>query len=91
MSKKYEFQFSENAEKNFASLENDVKKRILKKLVYFERAKEPFSFAKKLIGLEDNFSFRIGDYRVIVSPQDKKTLVILVVLKIGQRREVYNP
>jgi len=91
MLKKYEFQFSGNAEKDFVSLENTLKKRILKKLVYFENSGEPLSFAKKLIGFEDKFSFRIGDYRVIVSPRDKKTLVILVVLKIGHRREVYEP
>ena len=90
MLKKYEFQFSRNAEKGFASLENALKKRILKKLAYFESAGDPLSFAKKLIGFEDRFSFRIGDFRVIVSPQDKKTLVILVVLKIGHRREVYE-
>ncbi len=90
MKKSYKLQFSRNGEKDFSSLEKNLQKRIINKLGFFENSGDPLSFAKKLQGLDDKFSFRIGDYRVIVSPDDKNVLVVLVVLKIGHRREVYE-
>lgn len=90
MKKSYQFQFSRNTDNDFASLEKDLQARILKKLGFFEHSGDPLSFAKKLQGLENRYSFRIGDYRVIVAKKDQGTLVILVVVKIGHRREVYE-
>lgn len=90
MSKSYQFQFSENAEKDFSLLDYVIQKRILNKLEFYEKSNKPFSFAKKLNGFDDRFSFRIGDYRVIVTPEGNDTFVILVILKIGHRREVYE-
>lgn len=90
MKKSYQFQFSRNADNDFASLEKNLQARILKKLEFFEHLADPLSFAKKLQGLENRYSFRIGDYRVIVSKKDQKILIVLVVVKIGHRREVYE-
>lgn len=90
MKKSYQFQFSKNAERQFADLEIAVQKRIVKKLDFYEKQNNPLSFAKKLKGLDGKFSFRIGDYRVIVVPKDTHSFVVLVILKIGHRREVYE-
>jgi len=90
MIKKYEFQFSRNAERDFVSLDKVIQKRILEKLEFFENADDSMKYSKKLSGFDDKYSFRVGDYRIIVSPQDKTTLVVLVILKIGHRREVYE-
>jgi mRNA-degrading endonuclease RelE of RelBE toxin-antitoxin system len=90
MKKDYQFQFSKNAEKQFANLEVVVQRRIIKKLDFYEKSNDPLSFAKKLKGLDGRFSFRIGDYRVIVALKDVNSFVVLVILKIGHRREIYE-
>lgn len=90
MKKIYQFQFSGNAERQFADFEVTVQRRIIKKLDFYEKSSDPLSFAKKLKGLDNNFSFRIGDYRLIVVPKDRNSFVVLVILKIGHRREIYE-
>lgn len=86
----YQFQFSLKAEIEFATFVKSLQKRILNKLQYFESLDNPLQFAKKLVGSENRYRFRIGDYRVIVAKKGYAALVILVILKIGHRREVYE-
>lgn len=88
--KDYKFQFSSKAELNFANLPHDIQTRVLNKLFFFEKSQKPLHFAKRLHGTEETYRFRIGDYRVIVMPKDKNVIVILLILKIGHRREVYE-
>lgn len=75
---------------DFARLPHDIQKRVLNKLFFFEKSPKPLHFAKKLHGTEEAYRFRIGDYRVIVTQKDKNTIVILLILKVGHRREVYE-
>ena len=88
--KRYQFQFSRLAEKVFSSLDMNARSRILRKLEYFETLSDPLAFAKKMVGVGNYFCFRIGAYRVIVSPMDDGSLVVLLVVKIGHRRDVYK-
>lgn len=90
MKKIYQFQFSRNAERQFADFEVKAQRRIVKKLDFYEKSGDPMLFAKKLKGFDDKFSFRIGDYRAIVASRDINKFVVLVILKIGHRREVYE-
>ena len=85
-----QFQFSPNAERQFGNLPGPIQKRVLTKLYFWERLKNPFISAKKLTGEHNIYRFRIGDYRVIVIPKDKEIFVILLILKIGHRKEVYK-
>ena len=43
---------------------------------------------KKLTGGTDYFRIRVGDYRVLYEVRDRDVLVL--VIKIGHRREVYR-
>lgn len=43
---------------------------------------------RKLTGSASLYRLRVGDYRVIYEVQDEK--LILVVVKVGHRREVYR-
>ncbi len=90
MKKTFKFQFSSKGERDFNSLDRNLQNRILNKIRFFEESGNPLAFAKQLQGLDNEFSFRIGDYRLIVSPEDENVLVVLIVLKIGHRREIYN-
>lgn len=80
-----------NAEKELNKLDPQQAKRILRFL--FDRVSnldDPRSIGEALKGSRFNtlWKYRIGDYRVISSIEDK-TLRILVV-KIGNRKEVYS-
>ncbi len=86
----YRFEFSAPADRDFAYLERHIQRRILTKLQFFESLDEPLVHAKKLSGVKNIYRFRIGDYRVLVSPVGGKTFIILLVVKIGHRREVYD-
>ena len=44
--------------------------------------------ARRLQGVEDLYRIRVGDYRVIYQIRDKA--VVVLVVKIGHRREVYG-
>jgi mRNA interferase RelE/StbE len=77
--------FSDSALKQLKKLEKSVQERIVSAL---ERARvRPESFVKKLVG-DPGYRLRVGDYRVIVDI-DKNKLLILVI-KIGHRRNIYK-
>jgi mRNA interferase RelE/StbE len=42
----------------------------------------------KMTGLRDIFRIRIGDYRVTYQVQDR--VLVVIVVKVGHRREVYR-
>ncbi|MFA6224097.1 MAG: type II toxin-antitoxin system RelE/ParE family toxin [Desulfomonilaceae bacterium] len=44
--------------------------------------------AKALIGLEQFYRLRVGDYRIIYKVQDQDLLIL--VTKIGHRKDVYR-
>jgi mRNA interferase RelE/StbE len=46
------------------------------------------SGCKKLAGNTDYYRIRVGDYRVLYEVRDREVLVL--VIKIGHRREVYR-
>ena len=89
MKKKYQFEFSPRAQKEFAAFEKSLQRRIIKKLDFFEKTGDPLVHALPLSGYEKYFRFRIGDYRLVVSLRDG-VVVILVILTIAHRKEVYE-
>jgi len=88
--KDYILQFTLGGMEDFLSLPKAIQKRIRSKMEFFIRAANPMHFAKKLRGEPNIFRFRIGDYRVITTTKEKDILVILLILKIGHRRDVYE-
>ena len=88
--KKYYLEFMHQSEKEFLSLPRLIQKMIKEKMDFFLMADNPLKFAKKLHGNKNIFRFRIGDYRVLVTLKNKGVLAILLILKIGHRRDVYE-
>ena len=43
---------------------------------------------KKLAGRDDSFRVRAGDYRVVYAVNDRE--IVVEVIKIGHRREIYR-
>jgi mRNA interferase RelE/StbE len=60
---------------------------ILKKLSLFLRSVEPLAFAEKLTDFKfGSYRFRIGEFRVAFDVEGDT----IVVLKIGNRKDVYR-
>jgi mRNA interferase RelE/StbE len=82
--------FNEEAVKELRRLGSKDQARILSFLT--ERAvvrQNPRELAVQLVGPESaKWRFRVGDYRVVV--QFKDTEMLIMVIAIGHRREVYR-
>jgi len=88
----YRLVYTKSSQQDLEKLDDKIAKRILTKMKEFLSLEDPLIKAKKLKGFEiDTYRFRVGDYRVIfrLDPKNGK-LVVLVVLKIAHRREVYK-
>ena len=79
------------AEREIEDLDHSVSRRIVKFL--FERVAkldDPRSIGQALRGpkLGELWKYRVGDYRILCRIQDQRLIVL--VLSIGHRREVYR-
>jgi len=81
----YEIVFSDKALRQLKKLEKIVQGRIIAAL---ERVRiRPEVYVSKLVG-DPGYKLRVGDYRVIMDIDNKK--LIILVLKAGHRKNIYN-
>lgn len=80
---------AKNAQKDVKKLNQQISRRIHKKLRFFVDSEEPLDFAEHLTKPADaQYRWRVGDYRVLFDyDEDSKTITIL---KIQHRKEVYK-
>lgn len=87
---RYKLVFTERAMKNLKKLDKKVSALIigwLEKNV--DGCENPRLHGKGLVGNKSGqWRYRIGDYRAICKIKDEE--VIILVLEIGHRREIYN-
>jgi len=81
----YEVRFTDAAHEDLEKLDKTISERILDKLEVV--ANDPFSFVKKLKGC-DFYRLRVGDYRVIMSIENRR--MIIFVVEVGHRSTVYR-
>jgi len=87
----WQIKIAASAEKQFAKLDRPVAQRILTFLR--ERVaplEDPRAIGEALHGraLGEFWKYRVGDWRVICEIQDKQ--IVITVLSLGNRREVYR-
>ncbi len=75
------------AERQLRSFPSVVQKRLVKRLKTLQNDPRPAGI-KKLAGADGLYRIREGDYRIIYMIQDKELVVL--ILKIGDRKEVYR-
>ena len=81
----YQVIFSDLAIKQLRKFDKEIGQRIISTL---ERIRiRPDAYVKKLVG-DEGYRLRVGNYRMILDI-DKEKLIILV-LRIGRRRNVYD-
>ena len=83
----YQIEFSRHADRQFRSLSSQVQRRLRRKIDTLAVSPRPKG-SEKLSGADQLYRIRVGDYRVVYAIQDAR-LVVLVV-KVGHRREVYR-
>ena len=84
----YQIKILPTAQKELASLPGAIKKRIGKKIDSLEKNPRPPG-GKMLKGKRGDFHrLRVGDYRILY--QIKSEAILVIVIKIGHRREVYR-
>ena len=87
----WRIEYSSDADKEIAKLDNQVAQRIIKFMGgRVAKLENPRSIGEALKGSElgELWKYRVGDYRIIASIEDK--LVRILVVRIGNRREVYR-
>lgn len=83
----YQVEFTKKASKQLAKLSEDIQQRI--KIKVQELAENPrASGVVKLENSDNKYRIRVGHYRVLYEIQDD--LLIVSVIRVGHRREVYN-
>ncbi len=81
----YEIEFSQTAAKQFSKLSKDVQIRIMSTL---ERIQvRPFHHVERLVN-SSYYRLRVGEYRVILDIKPEKVLILVV--EVGHRRNIYN-
>lgn len=87
----WRIEFSEAADRELSKLDREPSRRIFE----FLRDRvapptDPRSFGEALKGpkLGDFWKYRVGDYRLVCSIEDKALRIL--VLRVGNRRDVYR-
>ncbi len=84
-------EYSQSAKTDLLTIDRKMAQLIVKKIRYFCESGQPLKFASRLQGeLSDIFRFRIGDYRVLFKHQPNGKVQILLIIRIGHRREIYQ-
>lgn len=84
-------ELAQSADRELAQLDPPQRKRILTFLRdRLARLGDPRSIGQALRGekLGEFWKYRVGDYRLIASIEDRRVLIL--ILRIGHRRQVYR-
>ncbi|MBU2632880.1 type II toxin-antitoxin system RelE/ParE family toxin [Patescibacteria group bacterium] len=82
--------YTNKALKDLKKLGFSVSRQIVKKIGFYSKKDNPLLYAKKLKPpFDDLFRFRIGDYRVIFEMDSKGNVIILTILMIRHRKDIY--
>jgi mRNA interferase RelE/StbE len=89
MSERYRIEFAPAAKRQLADLAPDIQRRIRSAIDRLELDPRPPSVVQLASGPRDPiWRVRVGEYRVLYEIRD--TELIVVVIRIGHRREIYR-
>ncbi|MBI4272980.1 type II toxin-antitoxin system RelE/ParE family toxin [Candidatus Uhrbacteria bacterium] len=87
----YVISFADIALKDLDSLDKKTARRIIDKLDFFVKTENPFRYAQKLKdATQGEYRFRIGNYRVVFDIDSQGGVVVLVILLVRHRKDVYR-
>jgi mRNA interferase RelE/StbE len=80
-------QYDPRALKELTRLDKPVRRRIVKAVTALADDPRPAG-VRRLVGYDDLWRLRVGDYRVVYTVRDGELVVLL--LRVAHRREVYR-
>lgn len=84
---RYTVEFTASALREFRKLGHHMQRRIASKIE--ELRDDPFpAGVRKFYGETEHWRLRVGDYRVIYRIETRR--VVIVIVRIGHRREIYR-
>jgi mRNA interferase RelE/StbE len=83
----YRIEWRPTAAKALERLPRDVARRVYARVSALADDPRP-SGCEKLAGGQNEYRVRVGDYRIVYAVEDRPVLVLVLV--IGHRREVYR-
>lgn len=88
---RYILKLSDLAQDDIAGLPRNIQERIRDKFDYYLTLENPLANAEPLTEYESgDFRFRIGDYRASFDIEYSANVVVLNVLKIKHRKDIYR-
>jgi len=84
---RYRIEISQSAERQLKKLRGDDLHRVVIAMLALADDPHPQG-SRKLTGYEDVFRVRAGRFRILYSVSGKK--LIIIILKIGRRKDVYR-
>ncbi len=87
----YREYYTKSAELDLEKIGEFEATKITQKINYYIGTKNPMKFAKKLTNCKiDTYRFRVGSFRIIFRIDKNGKIIILVILKIAHRKDVYK-
>ena len=83
----YEIEITRTAEKQLKKLAREDQARVVAAIVALADEPRPRG-SRKLAGYDDVFRIRVGSYRILYSVSGGR--LVIIILKVGHRREVYR-
>jgi len=87
VSAKYNIELAPLAQRQLKKLPQQIQKKILQELESLNPQVTDAGI-KKIKGMDDLYRLRVADYRIIY--QIEHDILLILVLKIGHRKDVYN-
>ena len=85
--RRYRIDFKPSAEKSLAKLPTGLQKRIVRAVELLAATPRPHGVVK-MAGDENLWRIRAGDFRVVYEIHD--SVLFVMVLRVGHRREIYR-
>ena len=83
----YRVEIKPQAEKSLGRLPNPQRRRVALAIDDLARNPRPAGCAK-IIGAQDAYRIRVGDYRVVYEIEDR--VLVVYVVRVGHRKDVYR-
>ena len=84
-------EYTKSARADLKKIDLRIAKRIIVKVAFYAEQENPLGFSSQLKGFDrPTYRWRVGDYRVLFRIDLQGHMTILLVLRIGHRREVYD-
>lgn len=84
---KYEIRIKKSAQKEIKALPKNVIKRVLNKIKQLAEEPRP-SGCRKIVGTENTWRIRVGNYRIIYNVFDE--ILLIEVIAVKHRKDAYN-